>query len=154
MAKHADRALPRALPVALEPWALDAAAELEGIRSSVAAEVGYAPDLVVDVIVRDPMSEANGFALPLGTGPRMELWATAPDAASVIGHYDRWSRLLVTHEDAHLVHLLRPSRSPLERALSAATGPRSDHLEGAAVGDRGLRDGRGGPPHAVRTPKR
>lgn len=109
-------------PVALEPWALDAAAELEGIRSSVAAEVGYAPDVVVDVIVRDPMSEANGFALPLGTGPRMELWATAPDAASVIGHYDRWSRLLVTHEDTHLVHLLRPSRSPLERALSAATG--------------------------------
>ncbi len=109
-------------PVPAEAWALDAATQLEDIRARVVAEVGWAPDEVVDVRIADPVSDANGFAIPLWNSPRMELWATAPQPASNIGHYRGWGELLITHEDAHLVHLLRESRNPFERALQGLLG--------------------------------
>src|SRR4051794_822465 len=43
-----------------ETWARGAAARLESIRERVVAEVGYDPPEVVDVLVSDPVADANG----------------------------------------------------------------------------------------------
>lgn len=98
-------------PLPAEEWALEAASQLEGIRDAVAEEVGWAPEFVVQVVVRDPVSEANGAVIPLPHSPRMELWTTPPGASSAIGHYRDPIEDLVLHEDVHVVHLLRPPRS-------------------------------------------
>src|SRR6185436_13020208 len=112
-------------PAPAEAWTRHAAARLEAIRERVAAEVGYAPPEVVDVLVADPQAAANGEAIPILGWPRLVLWTTPPPADSEIGHYGDWADLLVTHEEAHLAHLLRPSRNPLRRALEgvAPVGP-------------------------------
>ena len=108
-------------PVVAEPWALQIAGQIEEIRERVVEEVGWAPIHTVDVLIRDPISEANGMAFPLWHG-RMVLWATPPAASSVIGTSRGWAELLVTHEATHLVHLLREPRNPLEHALWSILG--------------------------------
>ncbi|HEV2855492.1 MAG TPA: hypothetical protein VHC97_22055 [Thermoanaerobaculia bacterium] len=104
-------------PASSEAWTRAAAARLESIRERVAAEVGYEPPEVVDVLVSDPVADANGEALPFLGWPRMVLWTSPPGPESEIGHYSDWSELLVVHEETHLVHLLRPSRNPARRLL-------------------------------------
>jgi hypothetical protein len=104
-------------PAPAEAWVERAARRLEAIRERVAAEVGYAPPEIVDVLVQDPIAAANGAAIPSLGWPRLVLWTTSPPPDSEIGHYGLWSDLLITHEEAHLAHLLRPSRNPLRRAL-------------------------------------
>jgi hypothetical protein len=99
---------------AAEAWALGAAARLESIRQRVVAEVGYDPPEVADVLVTDPVAQANGMAFPLLGSPRMVLWTSPAGPDSVIGFYRDWTELLILHEDAHLVHLLRPSRNPTQ----------------------------------------
>lgn len=98
-------------PADTEAWALYAAARLDAIRAIVSDEVGYSPPQKVQIVVMDPFAQANGFALPLLRNPRMGVFPTAPDPASGIGHYRAWAEDLIVHEDAHLVHLLRPSRN-------------------------------------------
>ncbi|HSF43938.1 MAG TPA: hypothetical protein VLT87_29370 [Thermoanaerobaculia bacterium] len=112
-------------PAPSEEWARRAAARIEAIRERVVEEVGYAPPEVVDVVVSDPVADANGMAFPFLGWPRMILWTSPPGPESVLGHYADWSELLVVHEEAHLVHLLRPSRNPLRRMLArvAPVGP-------------------------------
>ncbi len=92
------------------PWALGLASRIESIHERVTAFVGFAPKRKFDVVVTDPVAEANGMALPLLDRPYMILWATAPDSESAIGNDRDWTELLALHEDTHLVHLLRPSR--------------------------------------------
>ena len=92
------------------PWAKNLAARVESIHERVTAFVGFSPKRKFDVVVTDPMAEANGMALPLLGRPYMVLWATAPDSESSIGNDRDWIELLALHEDVHLVHLLRPSR--------------------------------------------
>jgi hypothetical protein len=112
-------------PAASEAWARRAAGRLESIRERVAAEVGYTPPETVDVLVSDPVAEANGAALPFLGWPRLVVWTSPPGPESVIGHYTEWSELLLVHEETHLVHLLRPSRNSWRRLLSrvAPVGP-------------------------------
>lgn len=109
-------------PVSAEAWSLDTAARLEEVHARVVEEVGPGPRRPIRVVVVDPFSDANGMAVPFARAPRMMLFASAPDASSVIGHYRSWSEILTVHEDAHLVHLMRPPRNPLERGLQALTG--------------------------------
>jgi hypothetical protein len=104
-------------PAPTEAWARRAATRLESIRERVVAEVGYEPPEVVDVLVSDPVADPNGEALPFLGWPRMVLWTSPPDPESEIGHYTDWSELVAVHEEAHLVHLLRPSRNPARRLL-------------------------------------
>ncbi|MEA2599355.1 MAG: hypothetical protein QOF89_347 [Acidobacteriota bacterium] len=106
-------------PAPTEAWARRAAARLESIRERVVAEVGYAPPEVVDVLVSDPIANANGEALPFLGWPRMILWTSPPGPESEIGHYSDWTDLVAIHEETHLVHLLRPSRNPTRRLLEA-----------------------------------
>jgi hypothetical protein len=112
-------------PAASEAWTRRAAARLESIRERVIAEVGYAPPEVVDVVVSDPVADANGEAIPVLGWPRMVLWTSPPGPESDLGHYTDWADLLLVHEETHLVHLLRPSRNPLRQLLArmAPVGP-------------------------------
>ena len=65
-------------PADSEAWARGAGARLESIRRRVVAEVGYDPPEVVDVIVSDPVADANGQAFPILGWPRMLLWTSPP----------------------------------------------------------------------------
>lgn len=105
-------------PAESEAWARRAAARLESIRERVVAEVGYEPPETVDVLISDPAADPNGMALPILGWPRMVLWTSPPGPDSVIGHYTDWGEIVTVHEEAHLVHLLRPSRNPLRRTLA------------------------------------
>ena len=57
-------------------------------------------------------------ALPILGWPRMILWTSPPGPESELGHYGDWTELLITHEETHLVHLLRPSRNPARQLLA------------------------------------
>ena len=109
-------------PAESEAWARRSAERLESIRERVAAEIGFTPPERVDVLVTDPVANANGMALPILGWPRLVLWTSPPGPESTIGHYSDWAELLLVHEEAHLVHLLRPSRNPL-RKLAARVLP-------------------------------
>lgn len=101
-------------PAAYAEWATRAATRLESIRSAVAAEIGFLPAQVTDVLVMNPTASANGMALPLLDAPRMILYTEPPDSGDHLGAYGHWIDLLATHETAHTVHLLRPSRNVIE----------------------------------------
>jgi hypothetical protein len=109
-------------PAPFAAWAGRAAASLETLRERAIAEIGYAPGDVADVVVSDPVADANGEALPFRGWPRLVLWTTPPPPDSEIGYYRDWTEDLLVHEEAHLVHLLRPSRAPLLAALSPVGG--------------------------------
>jgi len=102
-------------PVPYEAWSLRAAARLESIRDAVANEVGFAPETVTDVLIENPIADANGITLPLLDTPRIILFTEAPDPSEQIGEYSDWVDLLTVHEVTHLLHLTRPSRNPLQR---------------------------------------
>ncbi len=109
-------------PEPADAWAQHVASRLESIRADVAAEVGYEPSRRVDVVVLDPLRQSNGFAIPIGAHPRMGIFPTSPDAGSVLAWYRDWAEDLVVHEDTHLVHMLRRSRSPLWRSTVGLLG--------------------------------
>jgi len=102
-------------PAPYEAWSQRAASRLESIRDAVAAETGFAPETTTDIIVENPIAEANGITLPLLDTPRIILYTDSPDPTDVIGNYDDWIDVLAVHEVTHLLHLTRPSRNPLER---------------------------------------
>jgi hypothetical protein len=110
-------------PAPYEAWTLRVAGRLDSIRAHVAREVGYTPPTRVDVVVMDPFSTANGAAIPLLGAPRMVLWTTPPEPDSVIGHFGDWGEVVAVHEDAHLAHLLRPSRNPVVSLLERTVLP-------------------------------
>ena len=104
-------------PLDTEAWALDLAGRIDPMRERVADIVGWQPDTLTEIVVLDPRSAANGFALPLARGARIGVFPTAPAASSGIGNYRLWAEDLLVHEDAHVVHLSRASRNPMERIL-------------------------------------
>ena len=102
-------------PAAAEAWARRTAARLVVIRARLAEEIGYRPEQTIDVVVTDPLAQPNGSAWALLGAPRMVLWTSPPEPTSILGAYRDWGELVATHEEAHLVHLLRPSRQPWRR---------------------------------------
>ena len=104
-------------PVELEAWAMRAAERLESTRELVSAEVGFTPPQTIDVIVTNPIAEPNGEAWSLLDSPRIIFFTEPPGPDEQLGAFGHWIDLLSVHENAHLVHLLRPSRNPLERAF-------------------------------------
>jgi hypothetical protein len=104
-------------PREYEEWSMRAASRLESIREAVSKEVGFAPPQVVDVLVMNPIAQANGSAWPLLDTPRMIFFAEPPGPDEQLGAYGHWIDLLAVHEYAHTAHMLRPSRNPLERML-------------------------------------
>jgi len=144
-------------PAQYEAWATRAAQRLESVRAAVVAEVGFAPETVTDVLVENPAAEANGVTISLLDTPRILLFAEPPEPEDQIGEYSTWIDLLTVHETAHLVHLLRPSRNPFERALAHVVplNPITRHaprwvLEGYATLIEGRITGSGRPSGAMR----
>ncbi len=144
-------------PAQYEAWATRAARRLESVRAAVVAEVGFAPETVTDVLVENPAAEANGVTISLLDTPRILLFAEPPEPEDEIGEYSTWIDLLSVHETAHLVHLLRPSRNPFERALAHVVplNPITRHaprwvLEGYATLIEGRITGSGRPSGAMR----
>ena len=113
-------------PAPFEAWARHAAGSIESIHERVTGLVGYAPGARVDVVVADPVADANGEAIPYLDRPRILLWTSPPQAEAGLSDFTDWMTLLTTHEVAHVVHLSRPrNRSPrwLERLSPAPFGP-------------------------------
>jgi len=144
-------------PIAYEGWATRAAARLESVRTAVVAEVGFAPETVTDVVVENPIADPNGITIALLNTPRIVLYAEQPEPETEIGEYSNWIDLLTVHETAHLVHLLRPSRNPLDRAMAhlLPLNPITLHaprwlLEGYATLIEGRITGSGRPSGAMR----
>jgi hypothetical protein len=144
-------------PAAYEAWATRAASRLESVRGAVVAEVGFAPETVTDVVIENPIADANGITIPLLDTPRIVLYAEPAEPETQIGEYSNWIDLLTVHETAHLVHLLRPSRNPFDRALAhlLPLNPITLHaprwlLEGYATLIEGRITGSGRPSGATR----
>ena len=105
-------------PRSAEAWTLDVAHRIDAVRDAVRALVGSAPARRVTVVVEDPNTLSNGFALPLLDDPVIFLWPTPPDPTSGIGENRGWGELLSVHEFTHIAHLTRPSRNPWQRFLT------------------------------------
>ncbi len=83
-----------------------------GERAAVEAESAYAalagllppPRRRIDLVVTDHFDVSNGFATtyPL---PRVVIYGAPPAGDVQLGYYDRWLRLVITHELAHVFHL-------------------------------------------------
>lgn len=66
--------------------------------------LGHAPALRTHIVLTDTTDTSNGFANAVPY-PRIRLFAAAPDTMSVLGSYDDWLDILVTHEFTHVVHI-------------------------------------------------
>jgi hypothetical protein len=98
-----------------EPWTRDLAQRVESIDSALAAFIGYTAPKPVDVVVDDPYSIANGYAIPYVSKPATVWWTTPPDPRDDVGNFRTFGELLAVHELAHLAHMTRPSRNRLRR---------------------------------------
>ncbi|MBC7172432.1 MAG: PD40 domain-containing protein, partial [Polyangiaceae bacterium] len=88
----------------LDSAASRAALLLEEIHASLVPVMGNAPDRRVQVLLTDGSESANGSATALPYDA-IRLFVTAPDDLSVLGDYDDWLSLLITHEHTHVLHL-------------------------------------------------
>jgi hypothetical protein len=104
-------------PRALEDWTVAVAERVESIDSTLVRLIGHAPPRPVDVVIDDPFSISNGYALPFIDRPVTVWWAMPADPRTDIGNYRTWGEMLSVHELAHITHMTRPSRNPLQRQL-------------------------------------
>ena len=146
-------------PAAFEGFGRDVAGRVEGIHAQYFRLVGFAhekPGKPIDILILDPVLEANGMALPLLDRPHVVLWKTEPELDSVIGHHHGWAELVVAHELGHMHHLLRPARKPgWWQRWSAMLGPLTGKsprwiIEGYATLIEGKLTGSGRPHSAIR----
>ena len=146
-------------PAAFEGFGREVAGRVEGIHAQYLGHVGYVyekPDKPIDILILDPVLEANGMALPFLHRPHVVLWKTEPEPDSVIGHHHGWAELLLTHELGHMHHLMRPARkSNLWRRWTEVIGPLPEKtprwvIEGYATLIEGKLTGSGRPHSAIR----
>ncbi len=145
-------------PAPYEAWASRAASRIESIRAAIVKEVGFDPPQRIDVIVTNPVAQPNGVAWPLLDAPRILFYTEPPGPEEQIGAYSDWIDLLAVHEIAHVMHMLRPSRNPMQRALERFVLPFDPItlgaprwvLEGYATVVEGRLTGAGRPPSTMR----
>ncbi|MDQ3282261.1 MAG: hypothetical protein M3Q69_12705 [Acidobacteriota bacterium] len=145
-------------PREYEEWSARAAGRLESIREAVSAEAGFTPPQKIDVLVMNPIAQANGSAWPFLDTPRMIFFTEPPGPDEQIGAYGSWIDLLAVHETTHLVHMLRPTRNPLGRVFEKYVLPldpitlRAPRwvLEGYATVVEGRLTGTGRPTSTIR----
>ncbi len=140
-----------------EPFAREVASKIEGIHAQVTDWVGFEARGTVDILLRDPVMEANGMAVSLLHRPFVELWKTPPEAEDAIGHYQNWVDLLVVHELTHIHHMMRPQNRPnlWEKLVDLPIGPLAQKMprwvaEGYATLIEGRITGSGRPHSAYR----
>ncbi|GLH68439.1 hypothetical protein [Geothrix edaphica] len=146
-------------PAAFEAFGRDVAGRVEGVHAQYLGLVGFAyekPGKPIDIVILDPVLEANGLAFPILQRPQVVLWKTEPAPDSPIGHHRGWAELLVAHELGHMHHLLRPARRPnLWQRWTAVLGPLAEKsprwvTEGYATLIEGKLTGSGRPHSAIR----
>jgi hypothetical protein len=146
-------------PAEMRAWAEPMARRIESVSSYVGALVGNRPPSRVTVIVEDPSSASNGFAVPFLEGPVIFMWPTPPTPGLTFGSHREWSEILAVHEYAHIAHLTFPPRNPRERflwsLLPVRIGPVARKapfwaIEGYATLVEGRLTGSGRPPSAGR----
>ncbi len=143
-------------PAAFEGFGREVAGRVEGIHAQYLGLVGFVYEKPIDIVILDPVMEANGMAWPILQRPHVVLWKTAPEPDSVIGHHQGWAELVVAHELGHMHHLLRPQRKPnLWQRWTAVIGPVPEKaprwvIEGYATLIEGKLTGSGRPHSAVR----
>ncbi len=81
--------------------------------------MAHAPSLRTHIVITDTTDSSNGFANAVPY-PRIRLFAAAPGSLSVLGSYDDWVDILVTHEFTHVVHI--DTVHGLPRLLNALLG--------------------------------
>lgn len=140
-----------------EPFAMEVASKIEGIHAKVVDWVGYESPVPVEVVIKDPLLEANGLAVALLEHPFVILWRTPPEPDSGLAHLTTWVELLVTHELTHVHHLLRPQNRPNlgDKLLDFPVGPIARKAprwvsEGYATVIEGKITGKGRPHSAYR----
>jgi len=82
-----------------------AAAEAESAYAALSGRL-RAPRGRIELVVADNVDFSNGFA-GLYPVPRVVVYALPPPGDIQLGSYDRWLRLVITHELAHVFHLDR-----------------------------------------------
>ena len=143
-------------PRAFEGFGREVAGRVEGVHDQYLGLIGFAYDKPIDIVIQDPVMEANGMAFPIFPRPHVVLWKTEPEPDSGIGHHRGWAELLVTHELAHMHHLLRPARKlNLWQRWTAVLGPVTEKsprwvTEGYATLIEGKLTGSGRPHSAIR----
>jgi hypothetical protein len=95
----------------LDELAQRTASLAETIRARLTAELGHAPSGVTEIVLTDDTDSANGSAR-VQPYNLIRLFVTAPDDMSVLGDYEDWLLLLLTHEDTHIVHIDNTSGLP------------------------------------------
>ena len=125
-------------PVEYELWARRVAGDIESVREAVVREVGYSPTQITDVLIVNPIAEANGVTLPFLDVPRILLFPEPPEPGSQIGEFRTWIDIVTTHEMTHLIHLLRPSRNPTQHVIEKFVLPISPIV---LTGSRWLSEG-------------
>ncbi len=138
-------------------WAKHITSRMESIHELVVEFVQYSPDEKVEILIADPLSKANGFAVSRLGKPRMVLYTTPPESHSSIGYYADWTELLFAHEFVHITHLTRPSRNPVKKFLGrifpfgpVSLGSPKWLVEGYATMLEGILTGRGRPNGTLR----
>ena len=143
-------------PAAFLAFGQEVAARVEGVHAQYLGLVGFVYEKPIDILILDPVMEANGMAIPLFLRPHVVLWKTEPEPDSPIGHHHGWAELLVTHELGHMHHLLRPTRKPsLRQRWTTLLGPLPQKsprwvTEGYATLIEGKLTGSGRPHSAIR----
>jgi len=143
-------------PAAFEAFGREVAGRVEGIHAQYLGLVGFTYEQPIDILILDPVMEANGMAFPLFPRPHVVLWKTEPEPDSAIGHHRGWAELLVVHELGHMHHLLRPARKQnLWQRWTAVLGPLTEKsprwvTEGYATLIEGRLTGSGRPHSALR----
>lgn len=102
-------------PAEMETWTRVVASQMEAVAGAVHSVAGNRPSSRVTVLVEDPSSVANGFALPFLEGPVIFLWPTPPSPSATFGAHRGWGEALAVHEYGHIAHLTFASRNPGER---------------------------------------
>ncbi|HSA57572.1 MAG TPA: hypothetical protein VLE53_17800, partial [Gemmatimonadaceae bacterium] len=114
-------------PAEMREWTEQVARHIESVATEVNAVVGHRPAARVTVLVEDPSSVSNGFALPFLEGPVIFLWPTPPSPSPTFGVHRGWGEILAVHEYAHIAHLTIPTRNPREqrfwRIMPVRLGP-------------------------------
>lgn len=143
-------------PVAFEAFGRDVAGRVEGVHAQYLGLVGFVYEQPIDIVILDPVMEANGMAVAVPDRPQVVLWKTEPEPDSELGHHRGWAQLLVAHELGHMHHLLRPARKPnLWQRWTAFLGPLTEKTprwvkEGYATLIEGKLTGSGRPHSAFR----
>ena len=77
-------------PAQYAAWSMEMASHIESVRDAVVREVGFAPPEITDIVVMNPIADANGATLPLLGHPRIVLYTDPPEPESQIGEFNDW----------------------------------------------------------------